>query len=553
VKKLLIILVIGSLLPFAANAQFKVSFEGNGQWLTNDTNNDMFLTNDDTAKLRSNAYLKLDYTVKEWDFGVQFESYLPKALLNYSPDLQGVNVGALYARYNNINVGIDVTAGHIYEQLGSGLIFRSWEDRQLGINNAIFGGRISYTPINGFKLTVLGGKQRIGMGFDFADGAIVAINLETSITDILNVSKFDANVGLSYVGRYEDQGELYPELPTMLNAYSMRIHIAKSGFYVGGEFVFKGKDPLVEMGGQINSNALNMGNALLINMGYARKGFGIDVNLRRMENMGFFSQRNLAENQYNTGVLNYLPALTKQYTYSLQNIYIYQAQPYLRFMPIEKVGEIGGQIDVFYEFKKGSLLGGEYGTNVALNASYWGGLSARTDFTTRSYASDLFSVNEKYYHDVGIEVRKRCTKDLSLVFMFLNQYYNKKYIEETTGIINANMITGELTYKFGKAQSVKVNAQHLWADADKKNWIGGGLDFALNYNWSLFVSDDYNYGNDDKEERKHYYNTGISFVTGAIRVAASYGKQRAGTLCAGGVCRMVSEATGLNLTVIASF
>jgi hypothetical protein len=552
VRKLLIVLLAGCLLPVAVSAQFKVSFEGNGQWLTKDVNNDVFTNNDDTAKIRANAYLKLDYTIKNWDFGVQFESYLPQALLNYSPDLKEINVGALYVRYNNISLGLDVTAGHIYEQLGSGLIFRSWEDRQLGLNNAIFGGRIAYTPVNGLKLTILGGKQRIGMGFDFSDGAVAAANLETSITDIFKVSDFDANVGFSYVGRYEDKQELYPDLPTMLNAYSARFYIAKSGFYLGGEYVFKGKDPVIDMRGQINSDALNTGNAQLINMGYAKKGLGIDVNLRRMENMGFYSQQNLARNKYNTGVLNYLPALTKQYTSSLQNIYIYQAQPFFQY-EIEKVGEIGGQIDLFYEFKKGSLLGGKYGTNVALNASYWGSLNAKTDFDTKTYSADLFSVDVKYYHDIGMEVRKRCTKDLSFVLIFLNQFYNLMYLEAKPGIVNTNIITGEATYKFGKAQSVKLQAGHHWADAGYKNWAGGALEYALNYNWSFFVSDDYNYGNDDEEERKHYYNAGITFVTGSIRVAAGYGKQRAGTLCAGGVCRMVSEATGFNLALTASF
>ena len=556
-KKLLIILLVGILLPIAATAQFKTSFEGYGQWLTNETDNTIFHSTDDTTKIRANAYLKLDYTVKDWDFGVQFESYLPVALLNYSPDLKGINFGVVYARYNNINAGIDVTAGHIYEQLGSGLIFRSWEDRQLGINNAIFGGRVAYTPINGLKLTVLGGKQRIGMGFDLSDGVIYAANLETSITDILKVSNFDANIGLSYVGRYENLKD-FSNLPKMLNAYSARFHIAKNGLYLGGEYVFKDKEALFEtipgQSGHINPNSLNMGNALLINMGYAKKGFGIDVNLRRMENMGFFSQQNLAGNLYNTAVLNYLPGLTKQYAYSLQNIYLYQAQPYLQFMPIdkEKFGEIGGQIDMYYEFKKGSLLGGKYGTNVALNASYWGGLNAVMNFNTRSYKADFFSVSEKYYHDIGIEIRKRCTKDLSFVLMFLNQYYNE-YIEGKIGVINANILTGEVTYKFAKVQSVKVQLQHHWADAEYKNWAGAAIDYALNYHWSFFVHDDYNYGNDDKDKRNHYYNAGISFVTGSTSIAASYGKQREGLSCAGGVCRPVSESTGFTLTVSTSF
>jgi len=102
------------------------------------------------------------------------------------------------------------------------------------------------------------------------------------------------------------------------------------------------------------------GDAYLLNLGYAKNGFGVTANFRRLENFGFYSQRRSAGNVYNEAVLNYVPALTKQYDYSLTNIYVYAAQPNLSFEPNRnKAGEIGGQIGLFYQFKKETPLGGK--------------------------------------------------------------------------------------------------------------------------------------------------------------------------------------------------
>jgi hypothetical protein len=73
-------------------------------------------------------------------------------------------------------------------------------------------------------------------------------------------------------------------------------------------------------------------------------------------------------------MLNFTPALTKQHHSNLANIYVYQAQNRVAMQfdeNIEKFGEIGGQIDLFYDFKKGTKLGGKYGTKLAVNFSTW--------------------------------------------------------------------------------------------------------------------------------------------------------------------------------------
>src|SRR5690606_2343993 len=103
-----------------------------------------------------------------------------------------------------------------------------------------------YDFMEGAKLTVLGGKQRIGMGFDLSDSFISGANLDFSVSQLANMETTDVNVGLSYVGRYENLQDEYPEIDKMTNMYALRADMTKGGFYLGAEYVYKSDDALVE-------------------------------------------------------------------------------------------------------------------------------------------------------------------------------------------------------------------------------------------------------------------------------------------------------------------
>jgi len=197
------------------------------------------------------------------------------------------------------------------------------------------------------------------MGFDLANSFIVGGDINVDLAGLTDNSDFEWSAGFSYLGRLENTRLYNENLDKLTNGYSGRMNFGKGGFYIGAEYIYKDKDALVEIQ-RVKPGVLQAGNAILINTGYAKKGMAIDVNMRRMENMSFYSQRDLAGNDYFKGTLNYIPGLTKQYDYSLQNIYVYQAQPNFDMEMQGKLGEIGGQFDFYYEFPKGSVLGGEY-------------------------------------------------------------------------------------------------------------------------------------------------------------------------------------------------
>lgn len=551
-SKYLVAAGLVTLLSYHGKAQVNVGIESNSQYYTEDNKIEL----DESAKedpFRSNNYIKIDYLKNYFEVGLQAEGYLPKALLNYNPELEGIGLGTVYARYNNYDKGVDITLGHFYEQFGSGLALRSWEDRALGINNAIFGGRLKVRLHPSTNVTLLGGKQRIGLGFDLSDGVIYGANAEVDVTNILEKDNYLLKFGASFVGRHEDISKDYPTVDPNTNVMSTRLDYVGEKFSIGGEYVYKTEDVLVENLGTVFPDRSGYGNAFLVNMGYTAEGFAANVNLRRMENMTFFSNRELTGNAFNVGMVNYVPALTKQYDFALQNIFVYQSQPKYGIFNAKKIGEIGGQFDVFYELPKESFLGGKHGANLIVNGSYWAGLKTEEQPDGNLKSAGFLDFGERYYQDIAVEYRRKWSDKFSSIFMYLNQYYNKELVEETYGHIKSNVVVAEGLYFFKPTSSVRLELQHQWADGDRKNWAGGTLEFMPNSKFSFFVHDIYNYGNDDPDMQLHYYTVGGSFTKGATRIAASYGRQRGGLICVGGVCRMVPEATGFTLNLTTNF
>lgn len=550
------IFCFGILFSIVASAQekkdkvtFSGGFESNSQWYMNDPDLDVDHL---VPAIRSNNYLLLNLKYKGWTAGIQGESYEDQALQNYNPKYDKTDVATYFLQYKNEM--LDITAGYFYEQFGSGLLLRSWEDRALGINNALRGGRVIFKPFNWVAIKGIYGRQRTG--FDVADSDIYGSDLEFEISNIFKMQTTELSVGFSYVARDEQMPEiLNPNFNDRTDAYAGRINFAHDAFYASAEYNYKSDDAVVETSGQVKNNFIKPGNALLINAGYTKKGFGIDGTFRRMENMSFYSERAANKNTFNDRIMNYIPSLTKQQHYNLANIYVYPAQAGVNLPDntILKAGEIGGQIDLFYNFKKGSALGGKHGTKVALNFSQWHGISGDYYRPNKDYDLDFFGFGQRYFTEYNLEITKKWNEKWLTVFSYINQYNNIKMVQETFGQVNTNIVAAEATYKFTSSRSLRVVGEHMWADADMENWASATAEFNFNSRLSFYALDLYNYGNHDTEKRNHYYNFGGAYRYKSLRAALNYGRQREGLICVGGVCRFVEASSGLSLSLNVAF
>jgi hypothetical protein len=93
----------------------------------------------------------------------------------------------------------------------------------------------------------------------------------------------------------------------------------------------------------------------------------------------------------------------------------------------------------------------------------------------------------------------------------------------------------------------------LWTKKDKGNWATALVEYNISPKFFFAVMDQWNYGNPVKGQRLHYLIGSAGYIMGASRIMVTYGKQREGIFCIGGVCRPVPATNGLTVTFTSSF
>lgn len=489
-------------------------------------------------KFLNNAFMNLNYINGNFKAGIRYESYLGP-LQGFDERYRGSGITYRYAQYSIDD--LDVTVGNFYEQFGNGLIFRSYEERAIGIDNAMDGIRVIYKPFNGVYLKGVIGRQRDFFGL--GEGIVRGVDADIQINDLSSAikdAKFKVAIGGSFVSKYQKDNDPLRNLPQNVGASAGRVNVNVGKFSLSTEYAYKINDPSAG-----NAYIYKNGEAFYINMAYATKGFGTTLTGKRIDNMNFRSDRNATVTSLQ---INYLPAISKQYSYRLSTLYPYATQPN---------GEMGVAGEMFYNFASGKPLGGKYGTRLSVGASAVNDIdryAASND--TLGYASDFLKIGDAiYYQDINVEISKKLSKKVKLIAGYIYQVYNKDVIEGEIGfdIIHANIGVIDLTYKINSKHSLRTELQHLYSTQERKNWAMALLEYSISPNWAFTVFDEYNYGNEDKKLRIHYYNASMAYTRNANRFSIGYVRQRAGILCVGGVCRFVPASNGWNISITSRF
>ncbi|MGE0636535.1 MAG: DUF6029 family protein [Bacteroidia bacterium] len=488
-------------------------------------------------KMRMNAFGNLLYTRGRFTAGARIETYL-NALQGFDQRYKGVGIPYRFITYDY--KGLEITAGNFYEQFGSGMILRAYEERGLGYDNVFDGIRIKYTILKGLTIKGMVGLQRTF--FDRGPGIVRAFDGEININELFKKiadSKAKLILGGSFVSKYQqDQDPVY-KLPENVGAWSARLNFIYGKFNLSGEYAYKINDP-----SSTNKFIYKHGSGLLVTAAWSTKGLGLIVSAKRIDNMDFRSDRTATGNNLQ---INYLPALTRQHTYNLPaTIYPYATQPN---------GEMALQAELTYTIKKETKLGGKYGTVITVNYSTVNGLDTTTLNNGLGYESKFLSTNgQAYFRDFNIEVSRKLSKKVKLILQYLNLVYNKDVVQGLSGYgtVYADMGIVDVTYKFNQKYALRMELQSLTTRQDEGSWAMGLLEFTHS-KYFVAVMNQYNYGNKHPEKRLHYPNITIGYLMDKVRITATYGRQRAGIFCVGGVCRNVPASNGLTLSVMMSF
>lgn len=502
------------------------------------------------SKALMNAYMNVFYRQGGFKAGMRLESYTP-AILGYPANFEGTGLGYRYVGFENEYV--DVTLGQFYEQFGSGMIFRAYEDRALGFDNAMDGLRLILRPKSGIVLKGVYGRNR----YLFSEGKVIPSpgivrggDAEFHLNELLpfmREKKLDVSVAGSLVSKYQPDTRDDLVLPENVGAYGGRIKMRYWRFFTDFEYIHKDNDPSLD-----NGYIYNSGHAALFNLGYSQKGLGILLSAKSVDNFSFRSDRD--ESLQNV-LINFLPPMNKTHTYNLvASLYPYQTQP---------VGEMAYQAEVLYTFPKGTLLGGKYGTSLNANFSTAYGPIRHTsrfqnpDSNRVYYETRLFDKsNELYWRDFNVTISKKWNSKLNFNLNYYNISINNdvtKITDDAKGIIYTDIVVVDVGYKINKKHSFRTEVQHLATDKDKGDWATLLVEYNLSPNFFFSVMDQYNYGNPVEDLRVHYVIGAIGYILDASRLTVMYGKQRAGLFCVGGVCRFVPASNGLTINFTHSF
>ena len=517
------------------------------------------------SKSGFNAYSNIIYTQGNFSAGFRYESYL-NSVLGFPGRFKGSGIGYRYARWSDPEIGVDVTVGNFYETFGAGVLLRSYEERNLGLDNAMEGVRLLLSPIDGINVKMVYGKQRLDFDSRLinSDGIVRGVDVEVRLNDIipaLKDSKLKVIPGYSFVSRFQDGGNIVKdtlilELPENVAGweYGTTVHY---GMWKGGIGLTKKiNDPSAD-----NGYIYKEGEALMYYLTGNIKDLTFLFQRSTTDNMSFRSDRDLL---LFDAPINNIPAITKPHTYNLAaTLY-----PYATVIN----GESSFRGELYYRLKRGSKLGGKYGTkmNIVFATSYSLDTThlSGVDGVVYGYQRNSWGLGDSLnVQDISFEIERKFSKTFKAKAMYMNLIFNTLATPVTTdykGLVNANIYVLESQIRTNKRQSLRTEFQVLttgkWRNIegelfkqDKGDWATVVAEYTWSPHWFANITDQYNFGNPDEAKRVHYLFGSAGYVNGSHRLSIGYGKRREGIFCVGGVCRAVPASNGLEVTFTSSF
>ena len=543
-------------LPLLSRAQEKkirAIIQSDAQWYLRDEILDPSGEFYPDEKLLGQGFALFTYTDGDFEAGMRYENY-QNVMLGFPNGFRGEGISYRYARVKRDNW--DITVGNFYEQFGSGLIFRSYEERGLGLDNAMDGVRI-LTKINGgIKIKGVLGRQR--KYFAKSDGIVRGLDIEWSANElipILNKKGIVTSLGASFVSKFQRGFDPILNLPENVGSYALRSNLNFKGFSWTNEWAYKINDPSYD-----NGYIYRPGEAFISTLTYSKKGLGILASIKRIDNMSFRSDRNAQQFDL---FINFLPPTSEPHTYALPALYPYATQVN---------GEIGGQFEISYMIPRGTPLGGKYGTRLNFNSAISNSIdkSVLEDGTrglkgTQGYISDYLKLGPiRYFQDLNASISHKFSKKYKSQITFYHLEYNKTVLNDGVGditilenpgmdsVININAMVWENQFKIPNGQTIRSELQLALADGFRGDMAMALVEWTINHDWTLALQDIFNYGHPTPSRRIHYPILSLIHFNGPTRVQIGYGRQQQGVFCVGGVCRVVPPSSGLSISLTTS-
>jgi hypothetical protein len=508
------------------------------------------------AKSGADAWLFLNYEYRGFTFAARFDGFQNSPLLD--PQGMYTKQGIGFWQIAKQTELIHITAGYFYEQFATGMLFRAYEDRNIGIDFAIKGIRLKANPIQNLRFTGFSGQQKGNIfsseRFGYAPQVISGANVEY---DMRIHSDLTATIGGSAVNRVLDNNTMN-RLITIINSYTASEqflpkynvygfngygNLSWKGLSYYGEYNYKSPEAmfnqegtrLFSSSGDIQYHSLSYSKG---QMGANKQmSFGGNAQYKRIENFVF--RTSPFENLLN-GMIAYLPSITRQNTYRLLARYN---------SVVQELGEQAFQGDFIFTPKRGTSLFFNYSHVESLPEN---GIDGKP---------------ERLFNEWYVEVQHKFKKNKATGKQWVTKggfqriFYNQDRYEIKPGYDNVKAMTyfGEVTWKYHKTRSWRLEGQLMETRQDLGSFINVVLEWNIAPHWSFAVGDMVNHKPFRQKDSPvsdriiHYYSTFVSYTKGPSQLTLSYLKQVEGVNCTGGICRVEPAFSGLRFTANTAF
>jgi hypothetical protein len=484
----------------------------------------------------SESWLDLNASYQGFRAGLRFDAFHNSNLLNPVSSYTDYGIGKWYIQ--KVVDDFEIQAGYIYDQFGSGIIFRAYEERAQLIDNALIGISGKYYISQNWSVRALTGKQRnlfesynsIIKGFAISGFYKPSDSSSWSIAPgfgFINrtLGEEIVNQISNIVGDYQQVDQFTPYYNS--NAFTIYNYLNYKNFSWYIETAFKPKDIYYDPNairqlpkGETSLGKLLSGNGSVMytSLSFVKNQLGITAEWKRTESFSYRAEPLLSLNK---GLIGFIPPMAKINTFRLTALY-YPATQFLN--------EMAYQIDVKYG------IGDHW--NFSVNYSDIRDKDFDTKFYNEIYADISYKVEDAWQLTAGIQTQ----------FFSISTYYGKPEADVET-------ITpfAEFLYKFNQKTSLRLEVQYMDNSEDIGSWVFGLAELGFAPRWLFEVSNMYNTQPTKGKEALHYPTVGLAHTRGANRFGLRYVKQIEGIVCSGGICRLEPAFSGLRASITSTF
>jgi Family of unknown function (DUF6029) len=523
-----IILFCTTIICTNAQAQISGELQSNINFYQNDTNivvrgNPLY----ESYKSGAETWLALRYSSDNgFTANVRIDGFQNSNLLNPNNAFTASGLG-MY----NVSKEWDkltITAGHIYDQIGSGIIYRAYEDRALLIDNALFGIQAKYNFNDKVNVKAFTGQVR--NLFDKFNPVIKGVNFEGE----LDYKKAHFTPGIGIVNRTLDQASMDNIVSTLggkpfgdgtipkYNYYAATVYntlnVGAVSWYVEG--AVKSRDAINDAQGKLVNKT---GNVIFTTVGWAINKLGINASFKRTQD---FALRTSPKESALRGFTNWQPIIAV----------IRPQRVVARYTPQSQ--------DLSEE-------------SYAINTVY----TPNDDYSFNGTFTHINNLEQvKLYREVYLDAVINKIKKTTIHAGYQYLDYNQAVYQQDGNFFKANTFFAEVTYKLTEQKSIKTDLQFMNGKGDYGSWVYALLEYDIAPKWAFAISDMYNITtnanfilHNNGLVNRHYPNVFVAYTQNAHRFTAQYVKQVAGINCTGGVCRYEPAFSGFKIGVTSSF